>query len=229
MPDQVLGYPLHPQDQKVLLEFLKRELPDVIMEMAWDEYFYYFEAFNSLDSLSQSVTGTSGVDFFSLPQPIFYAFTGSTSGDGVLAGKNLFEQDILTFDKRQYLRTQIRVDSVTSVEATIGTGDLRFSTPGNGFGFNIENAVLRGVVNRNGAETFVTLKTIVVDTTYFVEAKLDPEASKVVFFIDGDEKGVINQIPLREANSTLWQLEMQTNSNAAKNLYLQTFEIIQRK
>ncbi len=223
--DFQLKYPLDIQSRKLLNDIIEEQ----VFDAAWNGYFYYFEAFNSTESLSLSVTGASGLDFVSLPQPIFYAFTGANSGDGVLGGKWLFEQNILTFDKKQSIRTQIRVDSVTSVEGMIGTGDIRFSTPGNGFGFYFENATLKGVVNRDSVETLVTLQTIAVDTTYFVEARLDPDLNRVVFFVNNIEKGQINTVPLRIANETLWQVELLTNSAAAKEFYMQTFEIIQRK
>lgn len=220
-----LKLPLDVQSKKIIVDTIKENIFNIV----WNDYFYYFEAFNSTESLSSSISGSSGADYTGLSQPIFRVYTGATSTNSALIGKNIFLHDAFTFDKRQSIRTQFQVSSVTSVDIMFGTGDIRISSIGNGFGFVVDDATLKGVVQRDGVETTVTLKTITASTAYSVEAQLDPEQNKVVFYVDDEELGVINTSPLREGNDTLWQVNIITNSNAAKSIFLQTFEFIQEK
>ena len=212
-----LKFPLDIETQKILNNILK----DTILDTSWNDYFRYFEVFNSFDSLSESIVGTSGIRFTATAQPVVELFTGATSGNSVLEGKHLFQQEFLSFDKQQYFRTQFQVDSVTSLTANLTIGP-------DGYGFRIVNNSLRGFVTDNAAvETVVTLQTIALDTTYLIEAKFFP-GKKVVFKVDDVEKGIITSgLPTGE-HTNLWSLELTTNAAGAKSMLVQTFDFIQR-
>lgn len=215
-------FPPTPDFKAAVEEAMDEILPEKILDLVWNNFFYYPEVFTSLDSLSESIIGSSGLRFTATPQPVLEVFTGANSSDSVLSGKHLFQQDFLSFDKLQYFRTQFQIDSVSNVVANITIGP-------DGYGFRISNNSLIGFVTDNDSnETTVTLQTILVNTTYKIEAKFFPIIDKVIFLVDNVEKGVVKGLPTGQ-HTNLWSLELTTSENATKNMLVQTFELIQKR
>ena len=226
---QRLPYNLDVESKKIIERTVDEFLSNKIFNLVWNDYFYYFESFNSTESLAISAIGVdSGAGFTATPQPVFYLVTGATLDNSVLVGKFLFQQEFLTFDKKQFFRTQFQVDSVANLNADINVGDI--TTNDDAYGFRIVNNALKGIVKRATSETLTSsLQTIVADTTYQIEARLDPDEGKVIFSVNGEERGILNVIPTRVANNNVWSFRLETDEAVAKTMYIQTFELIQKR
>lgn len=216
--------------KEAISRILDEQMPEKMIGLVWDRFFYYFEAFHAGDGWAISASGAnSGAGFTATPQPVFYLIAGNSTDDAVLVGKFLFQQTFLTFDKLQYFRTQFQLDSVANVQADINVGSL--TTQDDAYGFRVVDNALKGIVKRAGSETLTaTLATIVADTTYKIEARLNPDEGTILFFVDGEEKGILRTIPrITEQNNNLWSFRLETNEDADKNMFVQTFELIQAK
>ena len=213
-----LKFPLDTVSEKIVEDIIRKRIIDI----AWNDYFYYPETFNSLDSLSESIVGTSGSRFTATAQPVYELFTGASTNDGVLTGKHVFQQTLLTFDKKQRFRTHFSVDSVTAVTANITIGP-------DGYGFRVTDNSLIGFVTDDGSsETTITLQTIALDTTYFIEAVFSPKDG-VRFIVNGIERGFIQGGLPTGVHTNLWSLELKTTEAVAKNMLVQMFELIQKR
>ena len=224
---QTSFYPPSVDFQRAVDSSLDRLIPNKILEYFWDNVFYYIESFVSTESFSSSLVGAgSGFGFTATPQPVFEVFTGTSTGNSALLGKHLFQQDILSFDKKQKFRTHFQVSSTTLIRANLSVGP-------DGYGFRVSSSSLFGYVTDNDSnESTVNLgMSLSLDVTYFVEAEFSPN-DKVIFSVKNatsnimESRGVLTDLPSGE-HTNLCSLELFTNNNARKTMYVQLLELIQ--
>lgn len=208
---------------------LDRLMPERLLSDVWRNVFYYMESFVSTESFSSSLSGAgSGFGFTATPQPVFEVFTGTSTGNSALLGKHLFQQDVLSFGNPQRFRTHFQVSSTTLIRANISVGP-------DGYGFRVSSSTLLGYVTDNDDnESTVNLGvSLSPDVTYFVEALFNPN-DKVIFYVKNsttsqmEARGILTDLPTGE-HTNLWSLELTTNNNARKTMFVQLFELIQQR
>lgn len=221
--NQNRGQLKYPPDQETIraVEFaLDRLLPEKIFDIVWDKYFYFSTFFESIDGYGQTGTVVAGEWGFTL-----------TSGAGTTAAltKTPEYQNVLNWHKRQRMRTNFLMTSVTSVTAQFVVGNINTDEH---YGFKIVNNQVKGTVADGSTESTIDLVTITANSQHAYEARLFP-GEKVVFYVDGEEKGVLTaNIPwggTSGENLQLMEAVITDDASTSKDLLASFFDYIQEK
>lgn len=220
------------QDLKVAVrQILDEELPNRILDLNWDNVVSYFTFFESLDGYSVSNVAFNSEDVrFSLP---------ATDNAEARLQKRPSYNAFLSYSTASRFRTSIILSSVTSIKGQIAIGGVTadgtggFTTNNRKYGFYFNGASLYGVVGNGTNETTLLLQTITLNTTYNLTAKFSP-GDKVVFFVDGVEKGVIKtNLPYPSvsgvAESNFFVYSIVNNETSAKTMDTSYFQYSQEK
>lgn len=239
-----LPYPFSVRDKEIMKELLRDLLPELIIDTVWDDFFYRYLIFESLDGWNKIETTAGNV-----------ALVGLTVTDGgyyVKLSTNAATNDLaelykmhftssatntLDFGKPSRFRCEFQLSSVTAQDAFIYHGKDVALGESNGevYGFQVANATLKGYAASMITGSLVgqlsgTLATLSANTDYLVEARHFP-GEKVVFYVNGAEKGVVTNksaVPAQVHNG-LADFYIDTNANAVKTLFINYFDIIQAK
>jgi hypothetical protein len=230
----VLSYPLDPIDEGIIRKAVSdRILGPAIFDAVWRNLYYYSFQYESLDGLSLQgnvpTIDSTGITMATA------AVLNSTSG----IVKDATAQKALTFGKRQAFRLTLEFGaaSLSNVTAHFSVGV--FGIGENYYGFELANSTLKGSSSNGNTSTTnaVTLATLSGATSYEIEACLDPIAKRVVFLVNGVEKGnVTTEIPSGTSASGVltplgniidWQIKT-TDANA-KTVSIGNFELIQQR
>lgn len=222
-PSVQLQYPADFESSKAIETAFDSFSLSKIIDLFWTKVFYYVTFFESLDGYSSSGTGTGTIDSSRL-----LLTTGAVIGNTWQISKSPAYQAILNWHKNQRMRTNIQVDSVANITASVVVGLVGADVH---YGFRVSNATLQGTCG-DSAQSTIDLKTIVANINYTVEARLVP-GDKVVFYVDGVESGTLRRnLPVGGTsgnNQQLFEAKITTNAAAAKSLSLSFFEFIQEK
>lgn len=232
MPD-VFSYPISDNDQKLLKQVVDKFGPDIVFNAMWDNIVRFTTFFESLDGYGNTNVAFSGEDLlFSVP---------ATLGQYSEIDKTPSVQPFLSFNARQFFRTTIRIGSaptLTALKGKIVVGSATADGAGDYvtnlkcYGFKIDGTSLYGVTGDGTAETTLLLGTIAVDSLYNLTAKLFPGEHKVIFYIDGIEKGNIQtRIPVSSATTAepnFFTFNFTNGENVAgKEFTISLFDFIQ--
>jgi hypothetical protein len=246
-----LQYPLDPQDQSILRDFLSKNIDDVIFNSVWDSFFHYSTIFEGYADGTD--IGQGGLDTF-----ISAGAVAGINPDGIIlstgnTNNNLAQiykypeptlgastvMPFLSWKNESRFRTNIAVSSVANQTGYIVAGLDPTANSLPFYGFKIVNGNLYGVSRKDASvETTTLLQAISVDTSYLVEARHNPLIHKVEFFIEVSGKmvlkGSINTLgSIPDVGSTnhngLFFYSMQTNTTADKQLVSSYFEYIQKR
>jgi hypothetical protein len=219
-----LNYPLSPEDQRILLDNLAKQAPQVVFDTTWSKVFQYLTLFESLDGFT--VTGASSV----LSGTQLDVKTAASLNNVAEITKAPAIQGLITFSQRSNMRTAINLSSVTNVTAYVLVGN---STSFN-YGFKIVNGTLYGVTNDNATENAVNLGTLQVATGYNLEARYTP-GDRVVFYLNSVVVGNSTaNLPLTDfsgtgavANPNLMDFYLKTTDGNAKTMSVSFFQYSQ--
>jgi len=183
-----LNFPLDSKDKAILKEAVKERLGDVILDTVWDDYFYYMTFFESLDGwngtnfdTSQFVKVNKGVSF--LTSGIIQVSAGPTDTNGTQIDKSPLNQPILTYDRVQRFRTQVKAVTINEIDAFIVIGDDPSLANKAHYGFQIEENTLRGLCG-DGTATNATIDLLTLSggENLVLEARLLPK-EKITFYV----------------------------------------------
>ena len=225
MPTQ-LSYPLDAHSKSVIERTMREFLGDMILDVMWDDYFYWMTMFDSIEgwngsggpynwNLSNNPATDLGIQYSNkgvsyISSGIVQISAGPTAGAGTMIDKSPLNQAILSFDQRQRFKTQVKVVTTRLITTYIRIGEIT-SPPGTTaekhFGFKIDATTLYGTCGDGTAsDASVTLGTIAAGNNLLLEARLIPN-DKIVFYssttgIDGlKEVGTLTS-PLPTGNFT---------------------------
>lgn len=217
-----LKFPLDNQTQKIIKDYISSEILDV----AWNDYFYYHTFFESLDGWNPGATtlskfGTDG----NLAVIIDIASGAGVSSESI--DKTPAISDLLSYDKRQRTRTYVAYFDDANQNSYIGIGQA-FTGNTKGYGFEQANAALKAVSADGTATTTKTLN-VTLDTSKFykLETVLYP-GERIDFFLDGVLATTINEnIPSGAMPRfiTAW-IQKSSADGLEKNISLSEFEFI---
>lgn len=228
-----------PEYKRAMDRTMDEILPPKIIDIVWDKYFYYFDPFDSLDSLV--ITGTGGRGSATLTGGVFELESGNIANDTVTAQKVLGSpRSPLDFGKRQRFRTDFLATDFP-LNASVLVGNLSINDM-NYYGFTVDSdEVIYGVSANNGQETKVRLDDYIAPTgaaseesNPIFEARLDPINKVVRFLINDVEKGIIStnlpkQSEIDKRFSSLWIRQVQTEAAVEAILSGAFFEYIQER
>lgn len=228
-----LEYPLDAESEATLRIALEKILPEIILKIVWEKYYFYLDTpaiidgANLLGTWSMSASGGT----FSYSASSLVMNSGGTNGNYVYATKNfLTGSTLLDFDKYQRFRTEFRLSSVSNLVAYITRANKR-SADNKYFGFKIVNNSLIGV-SRDGSasEQTIDLQTISANTTYSIEAILSPK-ERIVFMVNSKEIGALSSgIPSGTAPLEAFAVDLETTATEAqKTLRVSYFDFVQEK
>lgn len=247
---QQLNYPLSPQDQSILRDFLSKNMSDLIFDSVWESIFHYSTVFEGY--ADNTVPGEGGFDTF--------ASVGAVAGigpDGAILSTGTTISNLaqifrypnptfgspitlpfITWKQPSRFRATFAVSSVDNQVAyiVVGLDPTTNSLPF--YGFKIVNGNLYGATRKtNASESTVLLQSISAATNYLVEARHYPDKHKVEFYVKNSSnimvlKGILTtDIP--DASVTnhngLFNFSIMTTNTVDKQLASSYFEYIQKR
>lgn len=210
---------------------IDERMPNKIIDLEWNNSISYLTFFESLNGYSTSNVAFNNEDVrFSLP---------ATNNAEAYLQKRPTHNAFLSFATPSYFRTTIYLSSVTSIKGQIVIGASTadglggFTTNNRKYGFYFNGSSLYGIVGNGTSESTVLLETISASTNYNLTAKFTP-ASKVVFFVDGVQKGVVKtNLPYPStagsAETNFFKYDLVNNEGVAKTMDISYFQYIQQK
>jgi hypothetical protein len=213
----ILQYPLDGADKAVIEKVVADVLHDKILDVVWDDYFYYMTFFESIDGWNGYNYLISGTDIL-LSQ---YQNNNPTAGDKGLrmlggAGVHInagdvqdsvtgglrkapLTQPILSFDRPSRFRTQVNVRCISKLNSFIKIGGSYTTNPKH-YGFVIDEATVKGTCGDGTTGQTVSLGTVAVGDEIILEARFTP-GNKVLFYTSNS--GIEN---LKETGSLIINL-----------------------
>ena len=197
---------------------------DMLMDAAWNKYFYYSTFFESLDGFINSGTG-SGV----VSQAGIVLTTGATADNAWTINKAPEFQRIINWLKPQKMRSTLSINQTAGVTASIVTG---LEGADQHFGFKVINGTLYGVCGETSQSTLV-IGTVVAATNYDLEAHYLPGV-RVSFYVNENYFGDLNtNLPIGGTSGEkleLMEIKIKNTDGApAKILRVSFFEYIQSR
>lgn len=196
-----LTYPLSGQDKSIIEQTVSDFLHEKILDVVWDDYFYWLTLFDSLEGWNGSggpynwdLTNDPAVDLgiqYSnkgisyISSGIIQVSAGPTAGAGTMIEKSPLNQPILSFDQKQRFRTQIKLVTTRKLTTYIRLGEITDppgTTAEKHFGFKIDETTLYGTCGDGTAsDASVTLQTVATGDDLLLEARLAPN-EKIIFY-----------------------------------------------
>ena len=224
MAKEAFGYPANNEQERAIEEVLDKVLLDKIYDIVWKRTFHHMSIFESIDEWGQSGTGTATADHLQLTIQ-----TGATATDNMNVFKQPAIQGLVTFSQRSRFRIGVDFTDIANqtIYMNIG-GDM--SANAQGYGVKGVDASLYGVTNDGSTENAVLLQTITA-TSFTLEARYLP-SDKVIFFVDGTEKGVSSAnlpSPALVANTLLYYIKVTADDDNAKTVKTSAIEYFQTR
>lgn len=242
--EQQLKYPLDPASKEIIFNEMKRMMPDAIMDIVWNKYFYFPLFFDSLDGWLDGGVGTPTINVGS---GIGVTMTTSdTTNDTAFITRNPRIQEFISFDQHSRFRTGIHISnaSIDDIEFSMAIGEGFNGSVKNHYGFRMEDGgILKGTSANGSLESEVTLvSSLTPQSNYILEAKFYP-SNKVVFSVSDAnsnkliERGTINtNLPTGTLDTdaggedNVWiDFFLKTLADDAKTAIFSFFEYIQER
>lgn len=219
-----------PEYKRAMDRTMDEILPPKIIDIVWDRYFYNFDIFPSMESVSDLSDGIGSV---TIVGGYIILETGNVANDTTFAYRAFDSRSILDFGKKQRFRTDLSVSvPATGTTAYIVVGDVN----GSFYGFKLHsNGALYGISSNDQSEqTEVKLLDSFPSSTYTLEARLDPINKTIVFLINDVEKGTIStHLPkeneIDKSFIRMWWFQITTSDTTQRTLYGTFFEYIQER
>lgn len=246
-------FPPNEDFKRAVEEAMDEILPEKILDLVWNEYFYLFEWLGSVNVVTSQAADSAGDTEEDITLPgIWGTFTGpgnalvsvsssrvtlttgTTSGSGAGIEKDPAIQGILRYDRKQRFRTAFQISVITNVTAHLVRGD---NNGGNVYyGFKINAGTLQGVTRNGGSETTIDLQSISANTGYDLEARLLP-GNKVLFLVRDannpntfEPRGVLTtNLPTENPNFNYATIRIDTSNTTSKSLEVSFFEYAQKR
>lgn len=230
-------YPPSESFKSAVEESLSSILPEKILDLTWNEYFYYFDTPAIIDASNLlgtwSLTSSGGSVGASASKLILN--TGGTDGDFAGAIKDWAVQNVLRFDRKQRFRTAFQVNNISNTILYLLRGDAK-SGDNLYYGFKVVGSDLQGVARNTGSEQTLSLMTISADVTYDLQAILTPQ-KKIIFSVrsSSDDKffelGILTSgIPVGKTKTEFFSIYAETSATETqKQMTASYVEYIQKR
>lgn len=228
----MLEFPLSAQSIETLRQFLRTNLGDVMLDVAWNDYFYYRTVFEDVNQdLFSCTPGTGALCPASsvAPDGLVLNTEAAAINDFAEVEKTPLADSGLAWDKRQRMRIGFRPEFVAAQTIYMVRGSRNLTGPY--YGAKIVNATLKGVSYDGTTETTVDIATLTAATSYVFEARYMP-GENIVFLVDGVQIGVLNASLPNPSDATVrgfYDFYLRTDANVGKTLTIAFFEYIQKK
>lgn len=185
-PNQQLRSPLDPASVKILKKAIEQFLPDLAVNLQWENYFYFASVFESIDRYTV-VTGLGAV--IVSPGDGLDITTGAALSDASLAGLDMSPGTVVSYNKQTRFRTSIQIDDPTNTKILVTT----LNDSQGYIGFFINAGAIKGVATPDGITlTEIGLGTMLANTWYTLELRYLPQ-NKIVFYVNGVQLGVLTK------------------------------------
>lgn len=207
---------LDSESKDIISDTIKERIIDIV----WDDYFYYSSTFESIDRYLTAATGATQI----INSDGLYLETLGTGANET--DMELFvSTDLLSINKDARFRISNKVNSITNI--SWGAYTLMDSLATSYVGFDMINGTIYGITSKAGATTSVDLGSYSADTYYKLELYFTP--TRVRFYVDGIEKGTsVSNIPIAIPNR-LFSVGIGETSASARSSTTSYFEFIQKK
>lgn len=220
----------HPQDTPVRItqhldnpskDNLEQIIADRILDIVWNEYYYYSTTFDSIDRYLVSINSGS-VSITSSGISITTGGTGTDEDSAFLP----VSSDLLSTKKEARFRLSNKLDSTSNVNWFALT--LEDSTAADYTGFRMMNGSIYGVSSHASTETDVLLQTYIAGTFYQLELRYFP-GQRVDFYVNGIQLGtIIVNLPTLTPTRIV-DIGLSESTASAKTSTTSYFEFIHRK
>lgn len=217
-------------------QVIQDAISDNVLDIVWNDYFYYQTYFESLDgwNLIDTSAGSSIVSRLGV-----HLATGASTNDISSIDKEPVYQNVLSFDEESRFASSIFVTGVTNIEAFVGIGFVNNGATGAHYGFFLSGSTLKGTCADGSTQSTVDLLTIssnhptTIDPIYYVEARFYP-GYKIEFFVSKDGGDLIQYGSLSSnipsGNMYEWlSAEVKTKTTASIEMRFGNMEYIQRR
>lgn len=234
----MIPYPLSAQDKQILKDAMRSIIPDIIIDVVWDRYFYWAMAFDSVtEGWATSIAGSGTGGAVSFTGGIATLTSHNVSGDVTSVEKNS-NNDLIDWSKHSRFRFDFNPSgSVSNVIRRMLVGrELNGVNYYSHYGFSVSGSTISGICGdkTNNAQSSVVLKTGITSSDLIrCEARFYPN-SRIVFYVDGVEKGSLSTNLPKTDNDTgynpeLFYFGVETAAAANKSMILSFMEFIQQK
>lgn len=214
--DFQLSFPLDTQSKKIIRDALSEEILDIV----WNDYFYYSSTFESIDRYLTAGTGASELVN---SEGVYLATNGTGSNEAGLLLQ--VSSDLISVQHEARFKVSNKVSSITNVNWAAFT--LEDDLGSSYVGFWMKSGTIYGATSKTGTETLVNLGSYSANTFYKLELHFTP--NKVTFFVNDIEKGVsITNIPTATP-TRLFDFGIGETSASARNSTTSYFNFIQKK
>ena len=214
-----LKAPVSTETSKTVTDLIK----DNILDIVWNDYFYYSSTFESIDRYYTTGLGAANtVNADGL-------FLQTTAVLGNIADSALYvtSDKTISSDRVARFRTVARVDVV----ANQNTGILTLSSAGGYVGFKFIGSTIKGVCQDGTTEQTFDIGTAVNDTYVKLELQYFP-GQKVEFYVNEIFKGALSRnLPslYTDTNMIMFAASIEATTASAHELTVEYFEFLQRR
>lgn len=211
--EQQLIDPLDPKTKAVLKAHIAEVLPGLLFDAKWRSHFDFFTVFESIDRLYYDGGGSAALtDSEGLKLEV--SALGATEANFFLlmpAGA------LIRHDKPTRFRCALRVTSIADMSASVYS--LVPVSAVDWISVGIENGRLLGTVTINTVVRDIDLGAAAANTFYTLEYRYVP-GDRVVFFVDGVEKGTLTNVLLTADPEGIFQFGVARSAAATKGATL---------
>lgn len=192
---------------------------DEILDLFWGNFFYYNTWFESPDGFNVTNDATISGGGLAVTSP------GSGVASSSIYALNTSFAGGFSLLKESRMRCTAQYTRIVTQDIRIGVGDV---VAGDAYGFRVSNATLQGFAQTApGTRTTFNILTITANTDYDLEARYYP-GNKVSFFVDGVERGNVSATLPVTVGTKLWEAESTESAAETKQIFIGSFEYIQR-
>lgn len=199
---------------------LKEIISEQVIDIVWDEYYYFSSTFDSIDRYS--VTGTAASETIN-SNGLYIETNGTGSNEGTVYLP--VSSNLLSVEREARCRIINKVSSETDVN---WSGLTLVDSAGTSYvGFEMNSGSILGVTSKAGSKTSVTIGSYSANTNVKLELHFSPE--RVTFFVDDEEQGVsTSNIPIADPERIL-EIGIGETSSSARSCTTSSFDFIQSK
>lgn len=222
-----LRHPLDKQSRDILQNEFAAYIKQIGFDLLWNDYFRYNAFFESLDDFEITVNGTNADVAYDGNYGGIVLTTGvtPTAGDDASIFKQRPTDGRFDFTSQSRFRV-----TIAPLHAAAQTIIITVDSDGDDcYGFQIDNATLKGITTLAGSKSTVTLETITDGEFYVLDARYFPEVGKVEYRVNGELKGVLTATLPRDKTTLLFDVDIETTNTNQKTLVLYEVEILQKR
>lgn len=233
LPRGGITYPLDKVSQDVVERVTDNFLVDKVMNVQWNDLFYWMTFFDSITGWF--IGGTTAIPVDATYQGIAMA-VGATNNETSILHKAPLYQNILSWAMQSRFRTGVKMAQFNAAEFYAVVGSLELADTQTHIGFKFLNSSLYGTVANGTAQTTVLLKSGLSNgDAYELEYRFFPK-ERVVFYMSDPNKSLVHEagvittnLPLPTGSADFLYFRLKTLAAVSKSASFSYVEYIQRR